>query len=197
MNCKQARDELALGIDQATESDAPLGLGVELQTHLARCEACRQSWSELQESHGCLKHLQMTASHSDQTGLWPDIKAQISDRGLRPDRRPFNGWIVGVGFVALFAALLFHISQPAPEDQKTELVEPLPELEPADLRVLGLGAHVWDRSDASDLAVKRAWPRSRDFPETMRLLPGQRRPVDPGQPDAARLYRTSREASDF
>lgn len=191
MNCKQVRDELALGIDQATESGMSAGLGTEVQIHLARCEACRQCWLQLQEAHGCLKHLQMTSTDSEETGLWPHIKAQISDRGLRPNRRPFNGWMVGSGFAALFVALLFHISRPTVQDEKTEIVQPLPGLKPADLRVLGPGTRL------RDPAAIQAWPRSQDFLENMQLLPGGQRRVDPGQLDPDRLYRTSRETGDF
>jgi hypothetical protein len=106
MNCKQAKERLALLIGNDLDASA---VG-EIQKHLGQCAGCRE---HLQRLSSCLEVLQVPvagAFHADGESLWPRISVRLASpsAGQRPHR--LSGWAPSLAVAAACTAMFWVAS---------------------------------------------------------------------------------------
>jgi hypothetical protein len=106
MNCKQAKEKLALLIGNDLDASAI----AEVQKHLVQCAGCRE---HLQRLSSCLEVLQVPAAgafHADGESLWPRISVRLASpsAGQRPHR--LSGWAPTLAVAAACTAMFWVAS---------------------------------------------------------------------------------------
>jgi hypothetical protein len=105
MNCKQAKEKLALLIGNDLDA-SEVG---EVQKHLGQCTGCRQ---HLQRLSSCLEVLQVPAAgafRAEEESLWPRISVRLASpsAGQKPHR--LSGWGPTLA-VAAACSLMFWVA---------------------------------------------------------------------------------------
>ena len=106
MNCKQAKEKLALLIGNDLDASA---VG-EIQQHLGQCAGCRE---HLQRLSSCLEVLQVPAAgafHAEGESLWPRISVRLASpsAGQKPHR--LSGWGPTLAVAAACTAMFWVAS---------------------------------------------------------------------------------------
>src|SRR5580700_7875268 len=106
MNCKQAKEKLALLIGNDLDASA---VG-EIQKHLGQCAGCRE---HLQQLSSCLEVLQVPAAgafRADGESLWPRISVRLASpsAGQKPHR--LSGWAPTLAVAAACTAMFWVAS---------------------------------------------------------------------------------------
>jgi hypothetical protein len=106
MNCKQAKEKLALLIGNDLDASA---VG-EIQKHLGQCAGCRE---HLQRLSSCLEVLQVPvagAFHAEGESLWPRISVRLASpsAGQKPHR--LSGWAPTLAVAAACTAMFWVAS---------------------------------------------------------------------------------------
>ena len=106
MNCKQAKERIALLIGNDLDASA---VG-EVQKHLGQCAGCRE---HLQRLSSCLEVLQVPAAgafQADGESLWPRISVRLASptAGQKPHR--LSGWAPTLAVAAACTAMFWVAS---------------------------------------------------------------------------------------
>jgi hypothetical protein len=107
MNCKQAKEKVALLIGNDLDASA---VG-EVQKHLGQCAGCRE---HLQQLSSCLEVLQVPAASAfrvEGESLWPQISVRLASpsAGQKPHR--LNGWAPTLAVAAACTAMFWVASR--------------------------------------------------------------------------------------
>jgi hypothetical protein len=106
MNCKQAKEKVALLIGNDLDASA---VG-EVQKHLAQCAGCRE---HLQRLSSCLEVLQVPAAgafHEDGESLWPRISVRLASQAPVEKPHRLSGWAPTLAVAAACAAMFWVAS---------------------------------------------------------------------------------------
>src|SRR5271155_2227744 len=126
MNCKQAKEKLALLIGNDLDASA---VG-EIQKHLGQCAGCRE---HLQRLSSCLEVLQVPvagAFHAEGESLWPRISVRLASpsAGQKPHR--LSGWAPTLAVAAACTAMFWVASRQfvpnSPADGVFRPADPIP-----------------------------------------------------------------------
>jgi hypothetical protein len=176
MNCKQAKEKLALLIGNDLDA-SEIG---EVQKHLGQCTGCRE---HLQRLSSCLEVLQVPAAgafRADEESLWPRISVRLASpsAGQKPHR--LSGWGPTLAVAAACAAMFWVASYQFVGD-------PLPSLpgKPVELRSIEGPADFREQPQPEPQPNETSRMRERKS-GTMQMRGSDSRPI-PVQPVNERL----------
>ncbi len=116
MNCRQAKQNLALWVGDDLEPSAI----VALERHISVCPGCREAWVQLRQSQEALataaKCLPATSLRAESSlpgveqpavdSLWPAISRRLPMPASSMQRPRFNGWVPGLAVAVACVAVM-------------------------------------------------------------------------------------------